>query len=147
MSDTAARLPTVTAVPREPVFDHDLGTLDVLRRQAAGARHRPRLDPFRACDCLVADPLAEDRAFAQALLRTLPEAFGRRPVFHRPDAAGLSFDERWLLRAIDRVRVGDRSSLAFLVRSRVAAPYRGAVTFLIDGLAAQLAKPPAGRAR
>lgn len=111
-------------------------TLDMLRREAARARVDSRLDLFRACALLAPEAQRSSAAFARALLRTLGQALGRRPVFHPVGHRGaLGFDEAWLLRAIERARAGDHDSLTFLVSSRIPHGYRRSVAFLVHGVA------------
>jgi hypothetical protein len=68
---------------------------------------------------------------AEMLVRTLPQALGRMPRFHRPGVEEISFDEAWLLRAFEAIDAGDTDTLDFLLRSRVAAPARRNLFFLI----------------
>ncbi len=68
---------------------------------------------------------------AEALVRTLGEVLGRRPVFHAPGAPLASFDEAWLIACHDAQARHEADSLAFLVRRRVAAPNRRAFLDLL----------------
>jgi len=110
--------------------------LDALRRQAARCRTAERLDLFQACSLLSPDRRRAPEVYARALLRTLGQALGRRPVIHGPGAVQRSFDELWLLQMIARLECGDTDSFTFLVSRRVPHAYRRSVAFLIHGLIA-----------
>lgn len=62
----------------------------------------------------------------EALVLTLGEVIGRRPVFHAPGAQLASFDEAWLVRCDAAQAAGDIDSLALLIGSRVAPALRRA---------------------
>lgn len=108
--------------------------LDALRRQAARCRTAERLDLFQACSLLLPDRRRAPEVYARALLRTLGQALGRRPVILGPGAVQRSFDELWLLQMIARLECGDTDSFTFLVSRRVPHAYRRSVAFLIHGL-------------
>ncbi|MGR3433859.1 MAG: hypothetical protein ACU0CO_03040 [Shimia sp.] len=59
-----------------------------------------------------------------ALVRLLPAALGRMPVWYFPSEARLSFDERWALALMRAVEEADAPSATFLLHSRVAPAYR-----------------------
>lgn len=69
------------------------------------------------------------------LLGALPEAFGRPTRFFRVGETELSFDERWVLAAIDAASRSDSDSLYFLIARRVPAYLRRWVAFLIRRVA------------
>lgn len=108
--------------------------LESLRGAAALARVKSHRDLFEACAVLSANKTAAKNAFADALLRCLPEATGRRPVFYAPGSAEVSFDEAWLLRLKAALSEGDTDSAEFLLRSRVQPFARQSCLFLIRGL-------------
>lgn len=114
-------------VPRRDV-------LDEVREAAWRSQAQPRIELFEACAMLSRDRSRSQRAFRDALLRTLAEGLDRRPVFYRPQARDLSFDERWLMALIDAVERGDGDSLAFLTASRLRRHARRQVLFLVSGL-------------
>ena len=107
--------------------------LDLLRRHAAAARHGRRIDIFRACTLIAAEDVRVAEAHADVLMRTLPEALGHQPVFHRPGTPERSFDEAWLMRLIERVEAGDADSATFLAARRVNKVHRRSLLFLISG--------------
>jgi len=100
----------------------DAGQLDRLRTAARRARAGRQITLREAARGLSCPGVASGAA--EALVRTLSEVLGRRPVFHAPGAPLASFDETWLLACLGAQRRHDADSLAFLVRSRVAAPNR-----------------------
>lgn len=121
--------------PGEQVAAHDRDArLEVLRTQAARCRTAAHLDLHRACNLLTLDRDRAPVVFARALLRTLGQALGKRLVIHRPGSAEVSFDERWLLRVIERLESGDTDSFTFLLSRRIPHEYRRSVAFLVHGL-------------
>ncbi len=70
------------------------------------------------------------------LLGALPAAFGRPTRFYRLGEAELSFDERWVLAAIDAAKRADTDSLYFLIARRVPVYLRRWVAFLVRSVAA-----------
>ena len=108
--------------------------LELLRTQAARCRTAAHLDLHRACNLLTLDTDRAPILFARALLRTLGQALGKRPIIHRPGATEVSFDESWLLRLIDRLEDGDMDSVTFLLSRRIPHEYRRSVAFLLHGL-------------
>ena len=108
--------------------------LEMLRAQAARCRTAAHLDLHRACTLLPLDRELAPVVFARALLRTLGQALGKRLVIHRPGSDEVSFDERWLLRVIERLESGDTDSFTFLLSRRIPHEYRRSVAFLVHGL-------------
>ncbi len=102
-----------------------------LRLMALRCRASARADLGEACARLHAANETVATAHAEMLVRTLPQALGRVPRFHRPGVEEISFDEAWLLRAFEAVVAGDTDSLDFLLRSRVAPAARRDLFFLI----------------
>lgn len=112
--------------------------LSKLRRLALKCRARRRLDLFRACQMLSEDRKEAGIAFADALIRTLSQGLGRSPVFFRPGAHEVSFDERWLMSLIAAARDDDEPSFEFLIRSRLARHTHRPTAFLARNLALRL---------
>lgn len=110
------------------------GRLELLRAQAARCRAASHLDLYRACSLLTLDRDKAPVLFARALLRTLGQALGKRPVIHGPGSAEISFDESWLIRLIDRLECGDTDSFTFLLSRRIPHEHRRSVAFLLHGL-------------
>ncbi|MEM1363269.1 MAG: hypothetical protein AAGF94_16400 [Pseudomonadota bacterium] len=133
----AQLLPTSDADNAIALLEGDeMRRLDLLRAQAAGCRTAARLDLFQACSLLTVDPDKAPVVFARALLRTLGEALGKRPVIHGSGSPEISFDERWLLRLIERLEAGDTDSFTFLLSGRVPHEYRRSVAYLVHGVVA-----------
>ena len=57
-------------------------TLDFLRTSYQTCRTKPRHDIFAACDLLTCDRHVATTTYAEAILRTLPQTLGRRPMIH-----------------------------------------------------------------
>jgi hypothetical protein len=114
-----------------PVTDLPAGgtLLDRVRMAARRARAGRQVTLREATRGLACPGVASGAA--EALVRTLGEVLGRRPVFHGPGAPLASFDEAWLIACHDAQRRHDADSLAFLVRSRVAPPNRRAFLDLL----------------
>lgn len=112
--------------------------LDKLRFLALRCRATRRIDLFRACQMLSEDREEAGIAFAAALIRTLAQGLGRTPVFFRPGARDVSFDERWLMSLIATVRDDDAPSFEFLIRSRLARQTHRPTAFLARNLALRL---------
>lgn len=105
--------------------------LDELRQVALKCRSAARTDLFEACAVLSHAPNVARSAYAEALMKSLAQALGASPVLHRPGVQEVSFDEAWLLRAVQAARRGDRGSFLFLLRSRVPHAARRNLGFLI----------------
>lgn len=122
--------------------------LDDLRRLASRSRATPRLSLTQACARLCGDGCPTPKNCAalarterlQTLIRVMGEGIGHVPVFYQPGTARVSFDEAWLVSALDAAHRGDRDSLAFLVLRRVLPNHRAAFLRLI--LACQSAPLP-----
>ena len=91
----------------------------------------PRTQLFEACALLHASGSQTVEAHAEALMRCLNEALGKRAKLHAPGVSEISFDERWLIQLGTATARGDELSLRFLLRSRVAHEHRRLVTYLI----------------
>ncbi|SER47174.1 hypothetical protein SAMN04490244_101167 [Tranquillimonas rosea] len=113
----------------------DRALLNRLRLSALRCRAASRTDLFQACALLGTDPEAGAPAFAEALVRTLDQGLGRRPILYRPGAADLSFDERWLISLVAALRRGDEASATFLLNSRLVHGARRSLGFLAARLA------------
>lgn len=155
-----AALQTLTLVPstapRRAHSAHDLpeasldefpsGVREVLGRlrlAALACRAVARVDVFHACATLSLKPEVAQAEVAEALMRVLPEALGRRPRFYRPGVKSVSFDEAWILRLIEAHLAGRPDDVAFLIGSRVVPPLRRQVGFLTVTLAQGADEAPA----
>ena len=112
-----------------------LAFLNHLRFVSMGCRAMPRTDLFEACALLKVDRSASRDAHAQALMRCLPEAFGKPSRLFAPGTAELTFDEQWLMRLAMACAGGDEDSQRFLLTSRVAFENRRFVRFLVSQIA------------
>jgi hypothetical protein len=117
--------------PDHAPVEPDRSTLAALRIAACGCRASARLGVEQACAMIDASP---DKAL-HTLLGALPEAFGHPTRFFRVGEAELSFDERWVLAAIDAASRDDSDSLYFLIARRVPAYLRRWVAFLVRRVA------------
>lgn len=112
--------------------------LNKLRHLALKCRAGRTIDLFHACQMLSDDRKEADISFADALIRTLAQGLGRAPVFFRPGAREVSFDERWLSSLIEAARGHDTSGFEFLIRSRLARHTHRPTAFLVRNLAMRL---------
>ena len=109
-------------------------TLDFLRTSYQTGRTRPRHDIFEACDLLTSDRHVATTTYAEAILRTLPQTLGRRPIILRPGDAVVTFDESWLLALLHACGTENRDNIAFLTNSRVKPLYRPTLLYLMSNL-------------
>ena len=133
-----ARLPSSDTAPArvDAGFDGQFrGALNRLRLIALRCRAARRIDLFSACALLSLDRGEAAHAHAMALLRALPQALEKAPVFHVPGAQEISFDEAWILRLLQAIRERRGDSIAFLIASRIRPPHRRQIAFLAKGLA------------
>lgn len=126
----ASRIQPLYAFDPDPV-EPDRATLAALRIAACGCRASARLGVEQACAMIDASP---EKAL-HTLLGALPEAFGRPTRFYRLGEAELSFDERWVLAAVDAAKRSDNDSLYFLIARRVPTYLRRWVAFLVRSVA------------
>ena len=89
------------------------GLIDLLRVTYQLCRIKPKIDFIRACDVLKTREEAALSAYVETLVRGLPTAMQRGITFRAPGCDELSFDEAWLLRAIQSQITQDENSLAF----------------------------------
>lgn len=129
---------TATALParktQTTLAEFDTGAaalLDVLRQIALTCRSAARTDLFEACAVLSNTPNVANTAYAETLMKSLAQALGTSPVLLRPGVPEVSFDEAWLLRAVEAARRDDQSSFLFLLRSRVPHAARRNLGYLI----------------
>ena len=109
-------------------------TLDFLRTSYQTCRTKPRHDLFEACDLLTCDRHVATTTYAEAILRTLPQTLGRRPMILRPGDIVVTFDESWLLALLRACGTGNRDNIAFLANSRVKPLYRPNLLYLMSSL-------------
>lgn len=114
------------------------GFIDFLRVTYQLCRAKPKIDFVRACDVLEAREEAAISAYVETLVRVLPTAIQRGITFRAPGCNELSFDEAWLLRAIQSQISQDKNSLAFLLNSRVKPAACPHLIFLIKKISSCL---------
>ncbi|WP_425091340.1 hypothetical protein [Tropicimonas sp. S265A] len=112
--------------------------LALIRQRVDAAQTAARLDLFKACAVLSMREHPSAHDFADAVARTLEQALGQTPDWREPGATELSFDERWLLRLVERSLECDTASVAFLISSRVQRGKRASLAYLVNGLAERL---------
>ena len=93
--------------------------LNRLRLTALGCRAAARTDLFEACAVLSTSSQIAKNAHVETLMRCLSQALQKEPKLYRPSVEEISFDEAWLLRAVDAASAKDWDSFEFLIRSRV----------------------------
>ena len=126
----------------QPLPDGAQGRLDWLRQVAARSRGMPGEDMFRACAMLGArgQAVAAEHA-ATALFRVLPRVLGRtRLRLYESGAVERSFDEDWLIAALDAAGRDDADSLTFLMARRLPNHARRQAACLVAMLARALDK-------
>ena len=114
------------------------GLIDFLRVTYQLCRIKPKIDFIRACDVLKTREEAALSAYVETLVRGLPTAMQRGITFRAPGCDELSFDEAWLLRAIQSQITQDENSLAFLLNSRVKPAASPHLIFLIKKISLSL---------
>lgn len=112
--------------------------LNQLRWVGLRCRSARRAPPIEACQLISGERSGE--AALHLLMRSLPQALGHMPRFFAPGVTSVSGDEAWLLAMFGALARGDTDSSAFLLRSRVPAPKRRGLMFLLR--AAQAANLP-----
>lgn len=108
--------------------------LNFLRFVALDCRAKARADIFEACALLSLEKSTSQVAHADALMRCLDQALGKRAVLYRPGTEETSFDEDWLLELGRAIARGDEQSTTFLIFSRVRPQSRRHVRFFMGGI-------------
>jgi hypothetical protein len=128
----SAKLARSPVKPAEPRIDADCaGFLDHLRLVSMRCRAKPRTDLFEACALLKVARTEACEAHADALMRCLGDAVGKRVTLHSPGTQEISFDEAWLLQLGRALTKGDDASTAFLINSRIPREHRRLVRYLV----------------
>ncbi|MCV6592987.1 MAG: hypothetical protein OIF48_08560 [Silicimonas sp.] len=128
-TDTAQNWDWPEAAPRDTSGQ---AFLNHLRFTAMACRAKARTDLFEACALLAVDRSQSRKAHAEALVLSLNEALGKRPIFHRPGDAERSFDEHWILQLARVLAQGDEASATFLLHSRVERAKHRHILFLMS---------------
>lgn len=121
------REPCATIGEATPLLDH-------LRRAAREARCKSYTDLFGACAALSGNRAIARHAATDVLMRCLSQALGRRPVLLREGEAETSADEAWLMALARALKADDTGSATFLLYSRVPAPQRRNLIFLLKNV-------------
>lgn len=120
----------------------DTETLAFLRMHWARSRCLARSDLFTCSTETLCNLACTVEARAIALLRALACVDGLGGLhLYQLGAEEVSFDEKWLLAALDAASVHDTDSLTFLLNSRLKAPARRQVGALIMALSRGLCGP------
>ncbi|MBB3995153.1 hypothetical protein GGR95_002804 [Sulfitobacter undariae] len=119
------------------ISDRSRDLLNHLRLSAMGCRVAARTDLFEACALLTLEGEDAKRTFVATLVKCLPDAVNKPIKWFQPGASELSFDEAWVMRCLASIEDNDTSSLAFLLRSRIAAPDRRYIGYLLGRISEQ----------
>ena len=117
--------------PITPVSPQAFAYLNLLRAKAMECRTKPRADLFHACALLQVTRAASRDAHAEALVRCLDEALGKRARLHAPSTIEMTFDESWLIELGQAAVRDDNASLNFLLCSRILPEHRRLIRFLV----------------
>lgn len=120
-----------------PLDASETGFLNHLRFTAMACRAKARTDLFEACALLSVDRTQSRKAHAEALVLSLNQALGKRPIFYRPGDTERSFDESWLLRLASTLARGDEASATFLLHSRIERVQHRHILFLMSRISEQ----------
>lgn len=118
-----------------PIAAHLRPVLTHIRIVALQCRSAARSDLFEACAVLSGSKNLPADTVAMALVRGLPTALGKRPAFYGPGSVDMSFDEAWIMRALQSIDAGDLDSLTFLISARIVPEHRRHIAFLLRRLA------------
>jgi hypothetical protein len=110
--------------PCAPADGLDVAGQALLSRLRAAARRARSGRQLTLAEALLGLGPGQGLPPEDAVVRTLGEVLGRRPKFHAPGSAMVSFDESWLLRCHAAQRSRDADSLALLTKRRVPGGLR-----------------------
>lgn len=102
-------------------------------------RAAARTDLFEACALLSMDGEDAKRTFVATFVKCLSDAVHKQIRWFRPGTSEVTFDEAWVMRCLSCIETGDRSSLEFLLKSRIATSDRRYIGFLLGRIADQFA--------
>ncbi|MEM6823703.1 MAG: hypothetical protein AAF566_01215 [Pseudomonadota bacterium] len=117
-----------------------LGILNHLRMVALECRAAARADLFEACALISTHPSLAKTAYAEALIKCLPQAIGKTPRMLRPGETEVTFDEAWIAQLVTASATKDFDSFDFLLRSRVEPWARRNVAFLVTSFSEQFSQ-------
>ncbi len=121
----------VDPVPVQELSPEAASFINHLRFISMGCRSKRSTNLFEACALLHVEKSASREAFADALMRCLDEALGKRTLLYAPGTTELSFDEKWLVRLGQASAMNDESSVDFLLRSRVGRDHQRLIRYLV----------------
>lgn len=107
------------AVYRNDLSANSRELLNHLRMIALSCRASARADLFEACAVLSSSKTVAKNAYAETLMKCLGQSLKQSPMLYRPGVEEVSFDEAWLIRAVEAAGREDWNSFEFLIRSRV----------------------------
>ena len=122
---------SLEGAPDTYVSPSETSLLEHLRDVSRTNRCKGYIDLFGACASLSGNRDVALHAASEVLVRCLSQALGRRPVLYRVGESEMSFDEKWLMSLARSLKVGDESSAAFLLHSRVPKHARRNLAFLV----------------
>ncbi|WP_299368716.1 hypothetical protein [uncultured Tateyamaria sp.] len=125
--------------PSNDVTEHR-ALLNQLRVTGLRCRVAAHTDLIEACALLTLEGEEAQRTYLGTLVKCLPDALGRRCIWHTPGTQELSFDEAWFVQCITSIRKNDTDSIEFLLRSRIVAADRRYIGFLLAQISDQTAK-------
>ncbi|MEM9577405.1 MAG: hypothetical protein AAF999_10375 [Pseudomonadota bacterium] len=117
--------------PAQSLSPEAVNFINHLRFISMGCRSKRSTSLFEACALLHVEKSASREAYADALMRCLDEALGKRTRLFAPGTTELSFDESWLVRLGLASAMKDEGSVDFLLRSRVGREHRRLVRYLV----------------
>ncbi|NRB03364.1 MAG: hypothetical protein HRU30_08875 [Rhodobacteraceae bacterium] len=118
------------ARPEAEIAPEAMAFVNHLRFVAMACRVKPRQDLFHACALLQTTRSASQEAHAEALMRCLDQALGKKALLYAPGVTTLTFDEQWLMQLGLASARQDSDSVSFLLASRVNPEHRRLVRFL-----------------
>ena len=133
--------PHAAVTPHTPeAADPARHVLNRLRLCAMECRAAARTDLFEACALLTLEGENAKRTFIATFVKCLSDAVHAPVKWYPPGTSELTFDEAWVLRCLTSIKQDDDSSLAFLLRSRVAPAERRYVGYLLGRISDQFAQ-------
>jgi hypothetical protein len=133
----AEQRPILQPSPARQITAAQRGALNHLRMAAMGCRVAARVDLFEACAFLSLDGEDAKRTFVETFVKCLPDAVHKKTTWFMPGVVEISFDEAWVIRCLSCIQTHDTGSLNFLLKSRVAAPDRRCIGFLLGRISEQ----------
>lgn len=130
--------PFHTVEQRQPARQISAGQrciLDQLRAASMACRVLARTDLYKACALLTVDGENARRTFVETFVRCLSASIHKQVIWFSPGVVELSFDEAWVMRCLACIEADHSGNLDFLLKSRVSAPHRRYIGFLLGRIA------------